>query len=350
VQLRIKKDFTHAQVQELMAVGVYESADSIIYHADTMNAFIKPPDSVKGFRVVVDEFNMADGISFYPAYEVLVNNAWQPLPASNQDIIVTIENPAKATYDDVRYAFDAVGDGFSRAYFSYKAFKDTVSLYCALAQYLTAINRSVTSGSFKAAATWSKVRAPLPGDSVIISANHTIVLDSSLQVRSLRIDSLGTLSFNNALHNLSLGDAEDGAFVVDNYGTLNISNGTLTVRSRMKHNKASTFAMSGGSLVIDGNTGNTVTSLQNGMYLFEAAPQMQLFSFTGGTLQIIDPPLGVARPLAALMVLALIVLSCWAMGFRKRPAIARMDLAAASFLRNWAGWCWMRAPILATGN
>jgi len=115
-----------------------------------------------------------------------------------------------------------------------------------------------------------------------------------VQVRSLRIDSLGSLIINNAARRLTLGDAEDGAFVVDNYGTLNISNGTLTVRGRVKHNRASTFNMSGGSLVIDGNTGSTITSLQNGLYLFQAAPQMQLFAFTGGTLQIIDPPIGVA--------------------------------------------------------
>jgi hypothetical protein len=51
--------------------------------------------------------------------------------------------------------------------------------------------------------------------------------------------------------------------------------------------------MSGGNLIIDGNTGHTITSLANGLFLFEAVTGMNSFSFTGGTLQIVDPPIGV---------------------------------------------------------
>lgn len=225
---------------------------------------------------------------------IKVRDEWQPLQASDSNIIIALENPAKASYDIARLAFDAVGDGFSRAYFQYKTFRDTVSLECLLPQNLTAVNRTVVNGNFKDSSTWSKGRPPLPGDSIIISAGHTIVLDSTVQVRSLRIDSLGTLTLNNTARSLQLGDAEDGDFMVDNYGTLNISNGTLTVKGRVKLNRGARFNMTGGSLVIDGNTGNTITSLQNGLYLFEAAPAMQSFVFTGGTLQIIDPPFGVA--------------------------------------------------------
>ncbi len=103
-----------------------------------------------------------------------------------------------------------------------------------------------------------------------------------------------TLYFDNAARTLQLGGNEDGDFMIDNYGALIISNGSLTVRGRVKLNKASRFNMTVGNLVIDGNTGNTITSLQNGLFLFEAAPQMQSFAFTGGTLQIVDPPIGVA--------------------------------------------------------
>ena len=294
IMLKIKKNFLYSGIQELTAVGVYETADSVIYHADTVSTFVTSPDSIQDFRVTTDQFNLFDGIPFYPSYEVKVRDEWVGLPASDTNLIISLENQTKAAYDTSRLAFDAVGDGFSRAYFRFLTFRDTVSLECLLPQYLTAVNRTVINGSFKSAATWSKGRPPLPGDSIIISAGHSIVLDSSVQVRSLRIDSLGSLIINNAARRLTLGDAEDGAFVVDNYGTLNISNGTLTVRGRVKHNRASTFNMSGGSLVIDGNTGSTITSLQNGLYLFQAAPQMQLFAFTGGTLQIIDPPIGVA--------------------------------------------------------
>jgi hypothetical protein len=294
VMLRVKKNFLYAGLQELTAVGVYETADSVIYHADTVSTYILAPDSVQDFRVTVDEFNLYDGIPLYPSYEVKIKDEWQPLPASDSNILITIENAAKLAYDTSRLAFDAAGDGFSRAYFRYKTFRDTVSFDCLLPQSLTAVNRTVINGNFRSASTWSKGRPPLPGDSIIISAGHTIVLDSTVQVRSLRIDSLGTLTLNNASRQMQLGDAEDGDFMLDNYGTLNISNGTLTVKGRVKHNRFATFTMTGGNLIIDGNTGSTITSLQNGLFLFEAAPQMQSFAFTGGTLQIVDPPIGVA--------------------------------------------------------
>lgn len=294
INLKVKKDFLYSGVQELTAVGVYETADSVIYHADTVSTYVTSPDSIQDFRVTTEQFDLFDGLPFYPSYEVRVRDEWVTLPASDSNIVITIENPAKAAYDTARLAFDAVGDGFSRAYFQYKTFRDTVSLECLLPQNLTAVNRTVVNGNFKDSSTWSKGRPPLPGDSIIISAGHTIVLDSTVQVRSLRIDSLGTLTLNNSARSLQLGDAEDGDFMVDNYGTLNISNGTLTVKGRVKLNRGARFNMTGGSLAIDGNTGNTITSLQNGLYLFEAAPAMQSFVFTGGTLQIIDPPLGVA--------------------------------------------------------
>lgn len=294
IMLRIKKDFLYAGLQELTAVGVYETADSVIYHADTVSTYISYPDSIQDFRVTENQFNLFDGIPFYPSYEVKVKDEWITLPASDTNLIITIENPAKAAYDTSRLAFDAVGDGFSRAYFQFKTFRDTVSFECLLPQHLTAVNRTVTNGNFRDPLTWSKGRPPLPGDSIIISAGHSIVLDSSVQVRSLRIDSTGSLTLNNAARVLQLGDAEDGDFMVDNYGSLTISNGNLTVKGRVKLNRGSRFNMSGGSLVIDGNTGNTITSLQNGLFLFEAAAAMQSFAFTSGTLQIVDPPLGVA--------------------------------------------------------
>jgi hypothetical protein len=52
--------------------------------------------------------------------------------------------------------------------------------------------------------------------------------------------------------------------------------------------------MSGGKIKIDGNTGTIDVSIIDGTSLFEAAASMALFNFTGGTLQLVDPPLGAA--------------------------------------------------------
>ena len=80
--------------------------------------------------------------------------------------------------------------------------------------------------------------------------------------------------------------------MIDNYGTVNISNGTIDVKGRVKLNNGSTFTMSGGSLKIGGNTGDAATSLPNGTYMFDVSNTMAGFNFNGGTLQITDPPLG----------------------------------------------------------
>lgn len=294
INMRVKSLMEFSGPQEVSAMAVYEKSDSIIYYVDTLSAYVLPPDSISGFRVTEQSAQLFYGNLFYPAYEVKVKEKWETLRSDDTSIVITFDGSGNAIYNPALLAFDAAGDGFSYAYFQYKQFKDTVGLTCQLSLEKTAVNKTIASGSFKNRAIWSKGWVPQPEDSVVIVSGHSIVLDTSVQIRSLRIDSLGVLTLNNASRMLQLGGTEDGDFMIDNRGTLNISNGTLTVRGRVKNNRSSVFTMSGGFLIIDGNTGHTVTSLQNGQYIFEAAPQMQSFAFTGGTLQIIDPPLGVA--------------------------------------------------------
>lgn len=293
VSLRIKRNMLFSGVQALNAVAVYENADSIKYHADTLKSWVNPP-LVQGFRINEASADLFDGIAYKPAYEVKVDEKWELLPANDPDISFTIESPAKVSYSNTDYSFNATADGFSRVYFLYKTYRDTVEINGLLPLSAIATNRSVVNGNFKDSATWSKGRPPLPADSVIISAGHTIVLDTTVQIRSLRIDNGGTLTLNNSSLQLKLGDSEDGDFMLDNYGTLNISNGSLKVSGRVRHNAGSNFNMSGGFLIIDGNTGNIINSLRNGQYMFEALPGMSSFNFSAGSLQLIDPPIGVA--------------------------------------------------------
>ena len=290
--LKIRKAMAYSGVQQLQAVGVYETADSILYHADTIRTYVTPP-VIQGFRVKAEEVELFDEINYNPTYEVKVNGQWEDLPSSDTGIAIVIQRPNVLAYDEDALEFSAVSDGFSKAYFTYQTYKDTVSFATLLSLRQSAINRTLVNGSFTDSATWSKGRPPLTGDSIIISAAHNIVLNTSVQVRALRIEQGGSLSLSGA-HTLTLGGPEDGDFMLDNFGTLNISNGTLTVRGRVKLNAGSTFNMTGGTLVIDGNTGHVISSLADGAYLFEAAPGMSSFSFTGGILQIVDPPIGVA--------------------------------------------------------
>jgi hypothetical protein len=239
VTLKVRKGMAYSGIQHIEAVGVYETADSIKYHADTLRTYVVPP-TIQDFRVKAEEIELYDDILFHPAYEVKVNNVWEDLASSDTAIKIAIEKPTLLAYDAAKIAFHTVNDGYSRAYFTYRTFKDTVSFRCAT-NSLSAINRSIVSGSFKAASTWSKGRPPLPGDSIIIASGHALVLDTTVQIRSLRIDNGGSLTLNNATQKLQLGDAEDGDFVLDNYGALNISNGSLSVKGRVKLNAAVHF-------------------------------------------------------------------------------------------------------------
>lgn len=294
INMRVKTLMEYSGPQEVSALAVYERPDSIIYYVDTLSAYVLPPDSIQGFRVTEQTADLYNGNLFYPGYEVKVKGNWETLRSDDSTIAITMDGSGFAVYDSVHFAFDAAGDGFSRAYFQYKQFRDTVDLNCQLSFEKTAVNKTISSGNFKNPAIWSKGWVPLREDSVVIVSGHAVILDTTVQVRSLRIENLATLTLNNAARSLQLGGNEDGDFMIDNYGSLNISNGTLTVRGRVKLNSASTFNMTGGLLVVDGNTGSTITSLENGQFIFEAAPMMQSFSFSGGTLQIVDPPLGVA--------------------------------------------------------
>ncbi len=59
-------------VQALSAVAVYENADSIKYHADTLKSWVNPP-LVQGFRINEASADLFDGIAYKPAYEVKVD-------------------------------------------------------------------------------------------------------------------------------------------------------------------------------------------------------------------------------------------------------------------------------------
>ncbi len=69
---------------------------------------------------------------------------------------------------------------------------------------------------------------------------------------------------------------------------------SVIINGRIKHNASSTFNMTGGTLIIDGNKGSREMSISDGASLFEAAAGMALFNFSGGSLRINNPPYGSA--------------------------------------------------------
>ncbi|MFM9908869.1 MAG: hypothetical protein ACKVOW_05960 [Chitinophagaceae bacterium] len=155
----------------------------------------------------------------------------------------------------------------------------------------TTINRTRMSGDWNNPFTWDKGIVPSVEDSIAILPGHNLIINSSAQVRGLSVAPGGTLSLNNASVQLQVGETSQSNHNVTINGTLSIINGKLIVYGYLKQSASSSFSMSNGELIIDGNNGTAISSVQNNTHLFEIDASSN-FSFTGGTLQFIDPPLG----------------------------------------------------------
>jgi pimeloyl-ACP methyl ester carboxylesterase len=280
--------------QEIWAAAAYYTPDNgLKYYIDTFNVFVATPATLGGFRVNDSDILIKVGSNYIPPYQVSYqDNVWVPLPSTDSNVTVSFD-PAGIIYRvDSNKVFKALTEGITTAVFKYNNITDTVIMQGVLPLDSFAINRTIAAGNFKNPAIWSKGEVPDLYDSVVVL--HSITVDTSITVGSLRINAGSTLSINNAAVSLNLGFAEDSRNILDNYGTLVIQNGTINVQGKVKLNTGSTFNMSGGKIKIDGNTGTIDVSIKDGTSLFEAAPSLVAFNFTGGTLQFVDPPLGAA--------------------------------------------------------
>ncbi|MES2777326.1 MAG: T9SS type A sorting domain-containing protein [Bacteroidota bacterium] len=146
---------------------------------------------------------------------------------------------------------------------------------------------------------WSNNLLPANTDEVIIDGNRTINLASgpgNYFAKNLTIRPGSTI--NSLLSNsLTVGPPAANNAFLRVYGNFNMTNGTITVKGNaalaMGHRNNSSFLMSGGNLIIDGNNGgNTATSVT----AFTPMLQIGNGSFsdpvingTGGTVTIVDP-------------------------------------------------------------
>jgi len=279
--------------QKVWAIAAYNTPDNgVKYYIDTFNIVVKNNAPLQGFRVNDSPVVVTGGEIYYPAYEVKYNNNWVMLPSTDSTVSVSFDPAGIITKVDSVKGYSALQEGFTSAIFTYSGFADTVIMQAVMPLDSFCVNRTIAAGSFKNPATWSKGVVPDICDSVVIQ--HAISLDTSVQFKSARINAGASLTINNAAITAQLGASQDGRSMIDNYGTLVIQNGTLNVYGRVKHNAGSTFTMSAGNLTIGGNRGVADISVPNGLALFEAATGMASFNFSGGNLQLIDPPYGAA--------------------------------------------------------
>lgn len=161
---------------------------------------------------------------------------------------------------------------------------------------------SAASGNWSNPATWVGGVVPTATDQVIIAADNDIIMDVSGAAKTLIIETGGTtatngsLSMNTAGVVLTIGEFNTGggkdSVVVK--GALNISNGALNIGGRLlQYLSPSEINHTGGVIRIDGNTGVTGTSVADADYLLHSlATNSANYSFTGGQLVFIDPPIG----------------------------------------------------------
>jgi hypothetical protein len=288
ISLTVKPSYTGTQTVYLAVV--YDKPNGVEYHIDTIHLLVENKAVLQDFRIVEDEATVVEGIPFFPTYEVQFNDHWIPLPNGLADVQVTIDSAQVSTYDPIKKQFVGTSKGAAVATVTYKGFEDEIVLNVLPSRASACTNTTIAAGSFKNPTIWSKGIIPDICDSVTIA--HAVTVDTSIQISSLRINSGAALTLSNAQIQLKLGSNDEGQLMLNNFGSLNISNGTISIHGRLKHNANSTFNMTGGTLILDGNTGITETAVLDGLPIFEAAPNMQNFAFTGGTLQIVDPALG----------------------------------------------------------
>jgi len=150
--------------------------------------------------------------------------------------------------------------------------------------------RTRKSGNWNDPLTWDKGIIPGENDSIAVQAGHTLVFNSQAHVRNLSVAAGATVILSNSATDVQIGKAENCRTALAINGTLQVNEGKLTVFGSLQQMPGSSFQMTGGELIINGNSGVELSSVADGYNLFDIAPETATFEFSGGTLQIVNPP------------------------------------------------------------
>jgi len=289
---QINPSFSGNQI--IIVTAVYERDSSIEYFSDTITVNIQTSSPLIKFRVAPQVVNLLPQQSFSATYIGTFDNYIASIPVDHPDLIVEIADTNAVKYDLVKHSFFGISDSLTTyAIVTFKALSDTLYFINSIPlNNSECINRSNTSGNWNDASVWEKGIVPGECDSIVISSGNSLQLDTTTQIRSLYISPNSALNITDSLASLIIGKGDDGNRPLINAGSLNLTNGKVFLNGFIKLRENSSFTMTGGEIIIDGNTGYSSTSTGNGQHLFDVSNSIDSFSFSGGILQIIDPPLG----------------------------------------------------------
>jgi hypothetical protein len=149
------------------------------------------------------------------------------------------------------------------------------------------ITSTVTGGdrNWNTAATWVGGVVPACTNNVIIVSGATVNVSATADAASVVINSGGTLTNNGGTMTVGCTN-NNNAFI--NYGTHNMTSGTLKVNGFVAHKLNSTFNQTGGDIIIDSNDNGTVaTSVAYGGSSCKI--DTSNLALTGGKITIVDP-------------------------------------------------------------
>ncbi len=151
--------------------------------------------------------------------------------------------------------------------------------------------QTAQSGNWTDANTWAGGSIPGAADDVVILSGHLVNINASVAVQNIQVNAGGGLQLITA-DTMRVGNTGGGSSLLQVEGSLDISNGLLELNGQLLCMANAVFIMNGGLLRIDGNNGTVIGSIPNGNDIVKFSAGMQDFQFTGGMMNIVDPPFG----------------------------------------------------------
>lgn len=249
---------------------------------DFINVTISNAQEVFNSNFIADNFSVCQGNSIQFENKTRGNATYEWIFEGGTPQTSTASNPLVFYNTPGKYSVTLI------SHFSSES--DTLSVASLIEVGIQ--NRTIQSGSWNSPETWGCLNIPSLNDSAIIASGDTIIMDASVQIKRLHIESGGLLQINDSSKTLVVGDTALKTSELLSDGELKITNGVLKVNGSVNIATGSSFSMSGGKLIIDGNTGEQSTSIADGQHLFNVNTSNDKFNLSGGTLQFINPPLG----------------------------------------------------------